>query len=496
MKKLYEKRYLIKTLRNKFHDKLAAALPVELLSRIFVFCIEDHSVPIKRHTALNLHDPPYRRRTRPTGFILGAVCKRWQEIARSTPQLWTTVSVKIKEGDIDFCAQFTRDWLSRTGNLPLTLDIYQPEDTQTIFGPPPAFDASPIFDKINAHSSQWATISANVHSNLMRLLHGDENGAPRLHTLDIATINHHPFHQHLIPPIVFALSGPTPGPTRVTLHHIRFPSAIVVWEAITYLDIQEAPIAECYAILQRATRLIECYIQEIELPGLESVSPPHPFLLPQLKVLHILWNDAKEILLNALTLPSLTSLHSDGPLSTLPSLITRSACKSTLTKLGVSDMEASMADLMRALESVPMLTQLAISGIKLDDTLFDRLASTAFFDPAQVHANADNMFLPHLTSLTLVSDPALFSFEAIAPIFISKHEHEQERRKRRPLSRFWLEVRDPNDGNMPLQWHIIDPVHPVEVDLLRTIKDGGVDLQIYDGKGVDLFMYDADESDG
>ncbi|CAA7270879.1 unnamed protein product [Cyclocybe aegerita] len=434
-----------------------------------------------------------RKRSRPTGYVLGAACKRWREIAHSTPHLWTTVVVRLKNGEVEQCAQFTSDWLSRTGKLPLTLDIYQPEGTQTFFGPPPAFDASPIFAAINAHSSQWETIVANIHCDLMQLLRGDGSGAPRLRTLDIATIDKRPSQNSLTPPLVFSLSGPMPRPTRVRLHQIRHPFAAVTWDSIKHLDIQEVSITECYDILQSGTNPVECYIEEIEITDeYEAPPPPQQFVLPHLRVLHLRWNDAQEVLLNALTLPSLSSLRTNGPLRVLPSLITRSGCKSTLTELILSDKDTTVFDLMHALENAPLLEQLSVSSLTLDDTLFEQLSSTTFFHPAQADADAQGVFLPHLMSLSIVSEPELFSFKAITSIFIPEREPWQEGWKRRPLFRFWLEVSDSDDGYEPLEWNMLDPwpIDPLIIVLLRAIKASGVDLRIYDGMGLDLFEYD------
>ncbi|KII91990.1 hypothetical protein PLICRDRAFT_102633, partial [Plicaturopsis crispa FD-325 SS-3] len=80
-------------------------LPPEMLSKIFIHCLTD--------------DPRPRADRAP--LLLGRVCHAWRLISHSTPQLWSSIAVKILEYQarpVHF-----RDWVGRSGALPLTMTI-------------------------------------------------------------------------------------------------------------------------------------------------------------------------------------------------------------------------------------------------------------------------------------------------------------------------------------------------------------------------------------
>ncbi|CAA7265081.1 unnamed protein product [Cyclocybe aegerita] len=467
LKQLYQERCDIKLQRNEFHDELVHHLPLEILSRIFCFCMRDGgptTVSYKARRSL------CGLRTKPTGFTLSEVCRRWARIARSTPQLWTRVSIKIHRRNVPLYAQITSAWLARTGSLPLTLDIYQPTRWRVDKSEWANFDATPIFAAINKHSSQWQTVYARVHSSFLGLLQGDGSGAPLLRRLDISTID------STAP--VFMLTNSVPRPTHVSLNRIRFDSVSIAWDTVTHITVTYLPLREVLQLFQYAENLVECTIQTIDSSDFEDITaPPQSLVLRSLQSLHVQWSDVPAVLIDALTVPALSKVYIKAPLDAVSAMVVRSGCM--LTSLTIQDPGSGTDGLLELLENTPLLDKLSVDGTYIDDSFFARLSSTAFFDPA----NSRNSFLPHLSSLTLVSTPS-FEWEGIPPIFLSEPENSEWHR--RPLSKFWLDIADP-DHLHRLEWDVLEPVDPGVIASLKLVKESGVDIRICDSIEVPLF---------
>jgi hypothetical protein len=54
-------------------------------------------------------------------MLLGAVCKAWRELSRSTPMLWVALALKMRPWNSAAFKLIVRDWLLRAGNIPSSL---------------------------------------------------------------------------------------------------------------------------------------------------------------------------------------------------------------------------------------------------------------------------------------------------------------------------------------------------------------------------------------
>ncbi|KAJ6466405.1 hypothetical protein C8R45DRAFT_877152 [Mycena sanguinolenta] len=88
------------------------SLPPEITSRIFVECLPDRGA-----SALVGSAP----------LLLMRVCRRWKDIALSTPQLWSSLCIESCSGDKIMVRRGTfrglETWFSRAGECPLSLDM-------------------------------------------------------------------------------------------------------------------------------------------------------------------------------------------------------------------------------------------------------------------------------------------------------------------------------------------------------------------------------------
>ena len=107
--RLLEKRYQLKERIAIYHsNKIIQKIPPEFLSNIFQFFISSDS-DCERNPNSSL--------------ILGAICGRWRAIAWSTPCLWSSISINFDIGSLGDKLRLAREWLSRSGQLPLSISI-------------------------------------------------------------------------------------------------------------------------------------------------------------------------------------------------------------------------------------------------------------------------------------------------------------------------------------------------------------------------------------
>ncbi|CAA7270610.1 unnamed protein product [Cyclocybe aegerita] len=115
--KFLEKRRTLKSERNDRHDSLTQ-LPPELYSRIFIECLPQESYPFPRW------ERPRRQEWLPVPMLLSSVSRRWRTIAHFTPQLWSFIKVRLDYPDFLQSAKLMREWLTRSGDLLVSIDLY------------------------------------------------------------------------------------------------------------------------------------------------------------------------------------------------------------------------------------------------------------------------------------------------------------------------------------------------------------------------------------
>ena len=80
-------------------------LPVEVTSIIFVYIV---------HSFRDHETSP---------LTLGKICRQWRQIAWSTPQLWTKLSMHSGHTKWEPSVRLAEEWLSRSGRPPLTINL-------------------------------------------------------------------------------------------------------------------------------------------------------------------------------------------------------------------------------------------------------------------------------------------------------------------------------------------------------------------------------------
>lgn len=88
--------------------------PSELLSQIFHYCLPDTGPKI------NCLSPPSRLKA---PMLLVGICRRWREVATSTPSLWCRLHLEIDDTDWQRAASCYDSWLKWSRGLPLSLVV-------------------------------------------------------------------------------------------------------------------------------------------------------------------------------------------------------------------------------------------------------------------------------------------------------------------------------------------------------------------------------------
>ena len=117
--KLKEKHHALGGRMNAIHDPFIRKFPPEISSYIFRLSLpklnfEDEYIDIWNEAATF------------TGvLILGAVCRKWRQLAWTTPDLWDTLCLAIKPSTKRCLAEslpgLLREWLNQSGMCPLTI---------------------------------------------------------------------------------------------------------------------------------------------------------------------------------------------------------------------------------------------------------------------------------------------------------------------------------------------------------------------------------------
>ncbi|KAJ7594295.1 hypothetical protein C8J56DRAFT_433042 [Mycena floridula] len=108
----------------------------ELLAEVFFNCLPDHGNP-------NAAEAP---------LLLCRVCRRWDQVARRSPRLWTHLSISVGPSKPS-TAQVDK-WLACSGALPLTLSLNQryPFQRHNV-------SARKIMNVFKRYSSRWQTVA-------------------------------------------------------------------------------------------------------------------------------------------------------------------------------------------------------------------------------------------------------------------------------------------------------------------------------------------------
>ena len=251
--KLMAKQRMLASRMNAIHDPFIHKLSPEIGSHIFCLCL-----PMLDD---NECDPQDERKEVTRVLRLGAVCQKWHQLAWATPNLWELLYVNIgppmERSLVESLPGLLREWLSRSGMLPLTIFLQQFEDGDNS----PSYTDSPdefvvktlehVTDKIvhiiNLHSGQWRNLHLDVAANIPERLCSSIQ-PNQLFALKLRIEGERSLTQK------FVIKS-KPSPMHLILHNFVPTSIDIVWDNITCADLWEVSVSECLELLQLAPAL-------------------------------------------------------------------------------------------------------------------------------------------------------------------------------------------------------------------------------------------------
>ncbi|THU93094.1 hypothetical protein K435DRAFT_779985 [Dendrothele bispora CBS 962.96] len=212
--------------------------PPEMIAELFTYCLPSTYPPTR--------DPSE------APLLLTLVCKQWREIALCTPYLWSALHIYIPysrvqdKGFMEIRKNRIKQWLERSGNLPLSLSLThrksdwewtrQGSDNQELL-------ISSLMECFIEYSSRWKDLTLNAPDTVFQLI----GAVPpeKLRALQRLSINvpysyYHPTPSREFEESLFAFLNRLP---RLTSLHLRkhsllpFQSGSQQWSKLTELSL-------------------------------------------------------------------------------------------------------------------------------------------------------------------------------------------------------------------------------------------------------------------
>ena len=358
--KLKEKHHALRATMNSIHDPFIHTFPPEISSYILRLCLPTLDFG-KFHA--------WPKRNEVNGALrLGAVCRKWRELAWMTPNLWEMLYLYIGPSTTNSLAKLlpglVEAWLGRSGVLPLSISFTNDDSER----PEIEFAIPRIIEVINLHAGRWRTLLLNVSSHIPELFSGSTHPS-QLVQLQLAIGSRRSRIQQFV-------MKSKPFPTHLKLRDFSPTLVDIGWDNITHATLCALSSNECLEVLRRAPNLEYCYASEIiEHSHGPTVDPDTPIILhSRLRILLTAYGVTK--FLNAINVPALEEWkhHADGdpsPITTMASLLTRSGCCLKMLDLYLSA-PSDRDNLPILLQAIPSLECLQLK-FRPNDDIFDRI---------------------------------------------------------------------------------------------------------------------------
>ncbi|KAJ7081383.1 hypothetical protein B0H15DRAFT_854976 [Mycena belliarum] len=330
----------------KFHKALLAPwrlLPAEIMSEIFVFVL--HPVDVDS-------GPTAWNDSRAQTLLLTKVCRRWRNIALSTPSLWTTLSLLLNNSPAPY--EWVPLWLDRARSLPIHLQVLW-------HGATSASALQSLLSTVADRIQHIRTLLINGLDGTIQIIpdhlypkpifpqiHSDTVKAPLLVTFEASLPLGSDYDW------VFAACRGAPLLTRLYTNSF-FPNRFPVTQLTTLHVIEPIPIDDIFRLLKDVAGLVEL---GVDVSGPSAVTFSNGGIvvakaLCKLEITSSQWGHLADIFAQV-ALPSLTDLvislikYWPEDESVLASFLSRSSCM--LQRLVFLDVDMTVTQMIRYLE--------------------------------------------------------------------------------------------------------------------------------------------------
>ncbi|KAJ7575606.1 hypothetical protein C8J56DRAFT_1063205 [Mycena floridula] len=302
-------------------------IPNEILQEIFLFTVPDQvNISVKQ-----------------SPLILGRVCSRWRKVSQGMPELWSSINGDLEAlGHIEGTSWWNwspvreypssmnkaslhrarddfwhgaggKEWLERSGTLPLTLSLRQRLITTTRAHNYP--DQS--FSLLEEYSSRWKTIVFCMRYDTLMSLdkYLVKRGVtfPMLESFSVTLMGRSAESDQYIP---FSFLQHSPQLRSFSLHglHSDGIGQYVPWSQLTHLDMDLASYHS--SVLPSISNIVEC---SLYIRSGNWIIPKQPTVLPSLRKLCIQGSHRTiaDIIPRMIMAPNLQELEYGGDLEIL-----------------------------------------------------------------------------------------------------------------------------------------------------------------------------------
>ncbi|KAG7445792.1 uncharacterized protein BT62DRAFT_180375 [Guyanagaster necrorhizus] len=324
-------------------------LPVDILTTVFILLAST-----TRNTVFDLESPPW---------VLTHVCRRWRNLARSTPVLWSYVTVKDQEiGSADPCnlslGAMAEEYFRLSKDAPLHIELGSGRNDE--YADTVLTDAA--LELLPTHSGRWKTFKARLWlSDIAHL----SVALPILESIDL--VSSAEFDDGYTEKV--RTFRDAPKLIKASLSELPPTTVVQLPKTLTRLSFKDMPMNQITSHLRGvAHSLISCEIRELDGPAPSKILSLQLSHLQSLRIsfvddfsLGAMKQHARRFI-GSLTLPALTELHVSGSVvldvQIFTDLIHRSRCsiRSLLFECG---------DMYKLLRYSPNVTHLSLTQISL-----------------------------------------------------------------------------------------------------------------------------------
>lgn len=404
--KLERKRQYLRRLIDQQKAFLSPArrIPSEIWGEIFLRAFETTECSFERTDYTRL--PPN---------VFGKVCARWYRIVRSTPGLWSNLSIILNRtpvSNVERTVEILNTYLRRSGDVPLTIHV----DTQRQGIPFPSFDHSQlvvfreVMQALLRHSQRWREVTLALDytdflADPVLSTSTITKDFPLLHSLRVDSVSLHSPEPVAINIFEFA-------PSLCTLSVVKVPASMlrVPWSQIINLHVADVSPSRFLELLDMTPALGNA-------TWANPLTEQNPQALPQISssvsslVMKITRYeggiDPAKALIEAVTLPALESFSMTCDFyqrwfhTSFTELIVRSN-PMRLARLSLRHIAILDAELLEVLRMVPFLTNLTFDQSVSVSCGLTRPFTRVLFEGLEICDNDNTTpLVPRLSSLCL-----------------------------------------------------------------------------------------------
>lgn len=473
---LKAKRRVLATTINAKHDPFIHKLPPEIGSHIFRLCL-----PRSNPHIYDQYLPHMWEWNMP--LKLGAVCRKWRQLAWATPNLWVTPLLNIKPSTPLSLAKslpgLLREWLGRSGLLSLTIFFHHTGYSER---PPSDYDLKKAdeFRVLKLKTATYLVIEVielywgrleNLHLVLVPDVHASFSGSMQPNKITFLELKAPCGADERSPRLKF-ITASKPNPKYLIL--VGFPptSIDIGWDNVTHAMLGRLYFSELVEVLQRAPALEYCHIFDEQEAW--DIDDDTIIVHPRLRSLNTCYSSRD--IFNVISFPSLEEwVHNmnmgngQHDCASMISFLDRSNCFLKILDFQ-GDIPEDLPDFLQAtpfLESLCLPFAFTVEDTAIMDDIFTRMSRST--PVSSVEGTASGSFLPHLQYIECgaIDDIFPFTWALIPQLYHQGH--------RRSLT---LECR----AGGAYESQISDET---ALELLQLVEEG-VALQIYSRDEKDL----------